>query len=147
MKEKIFLLILSLLVLALAVGVSFAEETGSSPGDRFLQRFDEDKDGKVSKDEFPGRTEMFDRVDENKDGFIDESEINKRPPGGGGRGSSMRPPSGGRPPGVHAREDKGPKVGDVAPSFKLASLDGKEEFELKTFKGARPVVLLFGSYT
>jgi hypothetical protein len=136
MKEKTFLLIVSLLVLALAVGVSFAEETGSSPGDRFLQRFDEDKDGKVSKDEFPGRDERFDRVDENQDGFIEKSEINKRPPGGGGR-----------PPGLPAREDKGPKVGDVAPSFKLASLDGKEEFELKTFKGARPVVLLFGSYT
>jgi hypothetical protein len=146
MKEKIFLLILSLLVLALAVGVSFAEETGSSPGDRFLQRFDEDKDGKVSKDEFPGRAERFDRVDENQDGFIEKSEINKRPPGGG-RGASMGPPSGGRPPGFPPREDKGPKVGDVAPPFKLASLDGKEEFELNTFKGARPVVLLFGSYT
>ncbi len=147
MKQKTFPLIVSLLVLTLTAGVSFAQETGGSPGDRFLQRFDEDKDGKVSKDEFPGRTERFDRVDENKDGFIDESEFNKRPPGGGGRGSSMRPPSGGRPPGVPAREDKGPKVGDVAPSFKLASLDGKQEFELKTFKGARPVVLLFGSYT
>ncbi len=147
MKEKTFPLIVSLLVLALVAGVSFAQETGGSPGDRFLQRFDEDKDGKVSKDEFPGRNEMFDRVDENKDGFIDESEINKRPPGGGRRGSSMGPPSGGRPPGSRDREDKGPKVGEVAPSFKLASLDGKQEFELRTFKGARPVVLLFGSYT
>jgi len=136
MKEKTILLVVSLLVLALAVGVSFAQETSSTPGDRFLQMFDKDQDGKVSKDEFPGRDERFDRVDENQDGFIEKSEINKRPPGGGGR-----------PPGLPAREDKGPKVGDVAPSFKLASLDGKEEFELKTFKGARPVVLLFGSYT
>ncbi len=147
MKEKIFPLLVSLLVLALVAGVSFAQETGGSPGDMLLQRFDKDKDGKISKDEFPGRAERFDRVDENQDGFIEKSEINKRPPGGGGRGSSMGPPSGGRPPGFPAREDKGPKVGDIAPSFKLASLDGKEEFELKTFKGTRPVVLLFGSYT
>ncbi len=147
MKEKIFPLIVSLLVLALVAGVSFAQETSGAPGDRFFQMFDKDKDGKVSKDEFPGRDERFDRVDENKDGFIDASEIRKNPPPGGRRGASMRSPSGGPPPGFPAREDKGPKVGDVAPSFKLASLDGKQEFELKTFKGSRPVVLLFGSYT
>jgi len=55
--------------------------------------------------------------------------------------------TGGPPPGFPLREDKGPRVGDVAPPFKLKSLDGKEEFELEAFKGVRPVVLLFGSYT
>ena len=45
------------------------------------------------------------------------------------------------------REDKGPKAGDVAPVFKLMSLDGKESFDLEFFKGKRPVVLFFGSYT
>ncbi len=43
--------------------------------------------------------------------------------------------------------DKAPKVGDDAPNFKLKSLDGKRETELATFKGEKPVVLIFGSYT
>ena len=45
------------------------------------------------------------------------------------------------------REDKGPKAGAVAPVFKLMSLDGKEPFDLESFKGKKPVVLFFGSYT
>ncbi len=38
-------------------------------------------------------------------------------------------------------------VGDVAPDFKLANLDGKSAVELSSFKSKRPVVLIFGSYT
>ena len=45
------------------------------------------------------------------------------------------------------REDKGPKAGTAAPVFKLMSLDGKESFDLESFKGKKPVVLFFGSYT
>lgn len=43
--------------------------------------------------------------------------------------------------------DDAPKVGAVAPTFKLKTLDGKREVALETFKGKRPVVLIFGSYT
>lgn len=43
--------------------------------------------------------------------------------------------------------DKAPKVGDAAPDFKLKSLDGKSETQLSSFKGKKPVVLFFGSYT
>jgi hypothetical protein len=39
------------------------------------------------------------------------------------------------------------KVGEVAPTFKLMSLDGKGETDLSSFRGERPVVLFFGSYT
>ena len=39
------------------------------------------------------------------------------------------------------------KVGAEAPDFKLKSVDGKKEVELGSFKGKRPVVLVFGSYT
>ncbi len=39
------------------------------------------------------------------------------------------------------------KVGQMAPTFKLKSLDGKEEMDLAAFKGKKPVVLFFGSYT
>ena len=39
------------------------------------------------------------------------------------------------------------EVGDLAPTFKLKSLDGKEETDLEEFRGKKPVVLLFGSYS
>ena len=43
--------------------------------------------------------------------------------------------------------DTAPKVGDPAPLFKLKSNDGKSVFDLRSFRGEKPVVLLFGSYT
>ena len=39
------------------------------------------------------------------------------------------------------------EVGDLAPTFKLKSLDGREETDLEKFRGKRPVILLFGSYS
>ena len=45
------------------------------------------------------------------------------------------------------RPDRAPKVGEDAPTFKLKSLDGKSETDLAQFKGKKPVVLIFGSYT
>jgi hypothetical protein len=38
-------------------------------------------------------------------------------------------------------------VGDVAPDFDLPSLDGTPRTRLAEFRGKRPVVLFFGSYT
>lgn len=40
-----------------------------------------------------------------------------------------------------------PAVGELAPDFSLKTLDGKETIALSNFKGDRPVVLIFGSYT
>jgi hypothetical protein len=37
--------------------------------------------------------------------------------------------------------------GDAAPDFRLKTRDGKSEVELASFRGSRPVVLIFGSYT
>ncbi len=38
-------------------------------------------------------------------------------------------------------------VGDPAPNFSLQTLDKKSRVELSSFRGSRPVVLVFGSYT
>ncbi len=46
-----------------------------------------------------------------------------------------------------AKPDNAPKVGDLAPNFKLKSRDGKSEVDLASFRGKKPVMLIFGSYT
>ena len=37
--------------------------------------------------------------------------------------------------------------GDMAPDFRLPTLDHRATVELSSFRGDRPVVLVFGSYT
>jgi hypothetical protein len=39
------------------------------------------------------------------------------------------------------------KVGDEAPAFSLEAYDKKSRVQLSDFRGKRPVVLVFGSYT
>ena len=39
------------------------------------------------------------------------------------------------------------RVGDSAPDFRLNTPDGSETVQLSGFRGKRPVVLVFGSYT
>jgi peroxiredoxin len=39
------------------------------------------------------------------------------------------------------------RVDNPAPDFKLKTKEGKGEVQLSSFKGKRPVVLVFGSYT
>ena len=41
----------------------------------------------------------------------------------------------------------GPPVGTLAPDFTLATPDGKTSYTLSSFRGDRPVALIFGSYT
>lgn len=51
-----------------------------------------------------------------------------------------------RPLWMHAR--RGPVApGDTAPDFTLPRLDGSGKVRLSEFRGSRPVVLVFGSYT
>lgn len=47
----------------------------------------------------------------------------------------------------NSSDDQALKVGQLAPTFKLKSLDGKTEFDLKSVRGDKPVLLFFGSYT
>jgi Ca2+-binding EF-hand superfamily protein len=43
-----------------------------------LERFDTDKDGRISKDEAKGRlAENFERIDTNKDGYLDKDELRR----------------------------------------------------------------------
>ena len=40
-----------------------------------------------------------------------------------------------------------PRAGETAPVFTLQTLDREREVDLASFKGNRPVLLMFGSYT
>ncbi len=56
-------------------------------GQHFIQKFDKDNDGKVSKEEFLGPAEHFTRIDKNGDGFISSDEVKPgNPPRLGGDG-------------------------------------------------------------
>ena len=46
----------------------------------FIQRFDQDGDGLVSADEFPGNQDQFKHLDVDGDGYLDAAEAPKRPP-------------------------------------------------------------------
>ena len=48
---------------------------------------------------------------------------------------------------VVARDEMGPHVGDVPPDFELKRMGSEEKVRLSSFKGQRPVALIFGSYT
>ncbi len=40
-----------------------------------------------------------------------------------------------------------PKVGDLAPDFKLTDVSGEQQVRLSDFRGSKPVALVFGSFT
>ena len=62
-------------------GIGFAQQSTSNDGSsRFIQRFDKDGDGLVSREEFPGPKDHFTNLDVNKDDYIDASEAPKGPP-------------------------------------------------------------------
>ena len=46
-----------------------------------------------------------------------------------------------------AHDVDSPKVGDLAPDFELQDPSGANSVRLSTFRGKRPVALVFGSYT
>lgn len=44
-------------------------------------------------------------------------------------------------------DTQAPKAGDPAPDFELSDSDGQNPVRLSSFRGQKPVALLFGSYT
>lgn len=48
---------------------------------------------------------------------------------------------------VIARDEMGPAVGEQPPDFYLKRMGSQERVRLSSFRGKRPVALIFGSYT
>ncbi|BBM84761.1 EF-hand domain-containing protein [Candidatus Uabimicrobium amorphum] len=53
------------------------EDQKNKKGKMFI-RFDINSDGKISKEEWPGNQQVFNKLDENQDGFLTKNEVNKQ---------------------------------------------------------------------
>ena len=95
--------------------------------DALFKELDADKNNAISDTEFENRMAAIQKLMSNPPQAKQDTKPDKKPPTRRKRGNL--------------------KVGDVAPGFKLKSLDGKSETDLASFKGKKPVVLIFGSYT
>lgn len=119
---------------------------------RWLDRADRDNDGKLSKTEWDA---LFKRAAAGRDHLTPEDVRKLLFPPAPPRPAA--PPPGAMPSkgtlllglltGELGSSRTGPAVGDRAPDFTLSSPDGKETIRLSDFRGKKPVVLVFGSFT
>jgi hypothetical protein len=129
------------LSLALALASTLPCQRGGRAFDqqaleKLLQQYDKNHDGRIERSEYPRTAEGFANLDRDKNGIIDAAD--QATP-------AARPPRGGLPDlqGVAL-----PKVGDLAPDFDLPMLGMKDKtVKLSSFRGDKPVALVFGSYT
>jgi Ca2+-binding EF-hand superfamily protein len=124
------------------------------------ERFDADHDGRITPGEFRGPLELFKRLDRNHDGVITAADLNWSPPAprkspapssSAMKGMPQGPPKeiliGGLLKGELGSPFEGPRIDEMAPDFDLPLHDGKGRIALHDFRGHKPVVLVFGSFT
>jgi hypothetical protein len=101
-------------------------------------RYDADEDGRIARSEYGRDEEHWSRLDKDGDGFVVAGEVAIAPSG----------PSG-RPAGEPSfDEGDAPQVGEWAPDFELEELGGNgKRVHLASYRGKKPVALIFGSYT
>jgi hypothetical protein len=120
-----------------------------SPGALVFARLDRNGNGKVTREELDA---FFRASDSAGEGFLSLSDLQDAfaPP-------PTPPSSSGRPSkatlvrGLFRRElgslEPGPKLGEPAPDFALTTYDRRGVVRLSEYRGAKPVVLVFGSFT
>jgi hypothetical protein len=124
----------------------FARQAGMAG--QWVRFLDQNSNGRVSREEWQA---FFERLAKQK-GYVtpDDLRVAFNPP------SAPRSKSDGPSPlvlmkGLMAGElgsfREGPAVGQDAPDFALKTQDGKQEIRLSQFRGKKPVVLVFGSFT
>jgi hypothetical protein len=92
--------------------------------------WDADRDGRITRAEYGRDDAHFARLDTDGDGALCEQDLLARKLGA-------------------PAFDVGapPAVGELAPDFELAELSSPGRVALRSFRGVRPVALLFGSFT
>ncbi len=105
---------------------------------KFLQeKYDGDKDGKISAKEYTRGKATFARLDKDKDGVLTKKDWDvpgERRSRGGNRDRNAK--------------SSAPEAGDRAPDFTLTYVgDAKKSMKLSDYVGKKPVALVFGSCT
>jgi EF hand domain-containing protein len=117
----------------------------------FLSRGDRDRDGKLSAEEWATLFERFGKGEEN----LDLESLRKllfppAPPRPKGKPADM-PSTLTLLQGLYSGEIgspfPGPRLDDFAPDFTLPFHDGSGSMNLRSFRGKKPVALIFGSFT
>ncbi len=125
---------------------NFARQAGLAG--QWMRFMDKNSNGRLTKDEWQA---FFDRVAKDK-GYVTPEDLRLalNPP------TPQRSKSDGPSPlvlikglieGELGSFREGPAVDAPAPDFTLKTQDGKQTIRLEQFKGKKPVVLIFGSFT
>jgi hypothetical protein len=124
------------------------------------------RDGALTRKDFKGPPEWFDRLDRDGKGRLTAADFDwsrrlpswmmppkgrPKPPPPKGKASSGMPSRWVLLRGVLSGELgslwEGPSLGQMAPDFKLSTHDGERTVALRDYRGKKPVVLIFGSFT
>jgi Ca2+-binding EF-hand superfamily protein len=116
-------------------------DTAAPAPDALFRLLDANNDGKLSKEELQNSPKLLDKLDRNKDGVLDQEELKAAP------AKKTRPGEVNTPAAKSERVKDTLKVGDLAPDFTLPEPKGTRELTLSSYRGKKPVVLIFGSYT
>lgn len=118
-----------------------AAVAGTLADDPLFRLLDTNHDGTLSSDELERAVKLLQDHDDDDDGMLSRDELPAPTTKGGRRGEVITKAAKGE------RYQDTLAVGDVAPDFTLPDLSGKNEITLSSFRGQRPVVLVFASYT
>jgi hypothetical protein len=148
-------------------GVLTADDFDWSPQSAYLrqagaatqlfQRLDTDSNGRISRAEWEA---LFAQLARGKD-YLTADDLREllQPAAPGKRPAQAQPPAGagGMPSptvllsglltGELGSPCEGPRPGWRAPEFRLRTQDGRREIALSDYRGHKPVVLIFGSFT
>ena len=108
---------------------------GESAWKFLADKYDSNKDGRITTDEYQRDQDTFLRLDRNKDGALSADDWADSPDRNS-RGESRD----------NRSRDKAPEWGDFAPDFELTFVkDAKKTARLSSYRGKKPVALIFGS--